>query len=81
MFDCGYWSYYDLSGNIASPFYHNLHIEQLKVMFDLFKIDKFSKYTEKWLGYKNSLFKSKKAFLAKAIQKIKNLNNNVDLIH
>lgn len=27
-----YWSKYDLSGNIASPFYHDLHIAQLKAL-------------------------------------------------
>ena len=25
-YDCGYWSYYDQCGHLASPFYHRLHI-------------------------------------------------------
>lgn len=79
MFDCGYWSSYDLSGNITSPFYHDLHIEQLKVMFDLFEIDEFNKYADKWLGYQNSFFKRKKAFFIKVKQKLKNPNSDVSL--
>lgn len=31
-FDAGYWSLYDQSGNIASPFYHRLHIAQLSAL-------------------------------------------------
>lgn len=80
MFDCGYWSNYDLDGNITSPFYHDLHIEQLKVMFDLFEIDEFNVYKEKWLGYQNSPIKTKKAFVVKAVQKLKNSNTNVVLV-
>jgi heparosan-N-sulfate-glucuronate 5-epimerase len=29
-FDAAYWSYYDLRNSIASPFYHRLHIAQLR---------------------------------------------------
>lgn len=47
QFDCGYWSLYDLDGNISSPFYHDLHIEQLKVMYDLFGNKEFYEYKEK----------------------------------
>jgi heparosan-N-sulfate-glucuronate 5-epimerase len=31
-YDTGWWSSYDLSGTIASPFYHRLHIAQLRAM-------------------------------------------------
>ncbi len=31
-FDAGYWSFYDSVGNLASPFYHHLHIAQLRVL-------------------------------------------------
>jgi len=31
-FNAGFWSYYDSSGNLASPFYHQLHIAQLKAL-------------------------------------------------
>ncbi len=31
-YDAGYWSYYDIRRHISSPFYHNLHIAQLKAL-------------------------------------------------
>ncbi len=31
-YDAGFWSFYDTSGNLASPFYHRLHIAQLKAL-------------------------------------------------
>ena len=31
-YDSGYWSYYDSAGSLASPFYHQLHIAQLRVL-------------------------------------------------
>lgn len=35
-YDAGFWSYYDLSGNLASPFYHRLHIAQLRCLESTF---------------------------------------------
>lgn len=32
QFNAGFWSYYDTSGNLASPFYQQLHIAQLKAL-------------------------------------------------
>lgn len=80
MYDCNYWSKYDLDGNIASPFYHDLHIEQLKVMYDLFGNIEFIYYAEKWNKYKMSFIKSKRAFLIKAYQKIKKIDNEIVLV-
>jgi len=31
-FDLGWWSMYDEAGNVAKPFYHRLHIDQLKAL-------------------------------------------------
>lgn len=31
-YSAGYWSFYDLSGRLASPFYHLLHIAQLQAL-------------------------------------------------
>lgn len=31
-YDAGYWSCYDLLGKLASPFYHQLHIAQLRAL-------------------------------------------------
>lgn len=80
LFDRGYWSNYDLDGSVASLFYHDLHIEQLKVLFDMFRIDEFNKYKEKWFKYKNSSIKSKKAFVVKAFQKLKSIKDDVILV-
>lgn len=32
LFNAGFWSYYDTSGNLASPFYQQLHIAQLRAL-------------------------------------------------
>lgn len=32
LFSAGFWSYYDTSGNLASPFYQQLHIAQLRAL-------------------------------------------------
>ena len=79
-YDRGYWSNYDLNGHIASPFYHDLHIEQLKVMYKLFGIAEFKDFCEKWKKYQSSAVKPKMAFAVKAIQKLKNINNEVVII-
>lgn len=70
-YDRRFWSNYDLNGDIASPFYHDLHIEQLKVLFTLFQNVEFKEMYEKWRYYQNSFFYSRLAFIVKAIQKIK----------
>ncbi len=69
-FDIGYWSKYDDGKRISSPFYHKLHIAQLRVMYDLFGDDIYKEYADKWENYQKSFFKPKKAFIKKAVQKI-----------
>lgn len=32
VYDAGFWSFYDTSGALASPFYHRLHIAQLEAL-------------------------------------------------
>ena len=69
-YDNGYWSMYNLSGMITSPFYHKLHIAQLQVMYDLTSRETFQEYVDKWKNYQKSFFKKSKAFIKKAIQKV-----------
>ncbi len=69
-FDIRYWSKYDDHKRIASPFYHKLHIAQLTVMYDLFNDVIFRDFAIKWETYQRNFFKSKKAFIKKAFQKI-----------
>lgn len=69
-FDIGYWSKYEDGKRICSPFYHNLHIAQLNVMYDLTGEKVFKEYAKKWKEYTESWFKRSRAFVKKATQKI-----------
>ncbi len=70
QFDAKYWSNYDAGHHICSPFYHKLHIAQLRVMYDLFGDDVYNELADKWEMYQNNGWKRKRAFLKKAIQKV-----------
>ncbi len=54
-FDTGYWSLYEQSGTrlkmLASPFYHRLHIVQLRVMAMLTGQNVFTEFADRWEGY------------------------------
>ena len=69
-FDGKYWSMYDLSGKIASPFYHNLHIAQMQAMYRITGEKTFEHYAEKWEKDSKSKIKKMRAFVKKAMQKI-----------
>ena len=70
QFKYSFWSKYSLDGLIASPFYHNLHIAQMKAMYELTGETVFKEYADLWLKQqKNPLCKTV-AFIKKALQKI-----------
>lgn len=69
-FDAKYWSKYDEADHICSPFYHRLHIAQLRAMHDLFGDAIYKEFADKWQCYQNSTWKTMRAFYKKAIQKI-----------
>lgn len=71
QFDCKYWSLYDLSNHITSPFYHRLHIAQLKALYIITGQNDFKKYGEQWEKYLNNRFFMSFATVKKAIQKVK----------
>ena len=52
-YDTGFWSFYDLSPDkmLASPFYHRLHIVQLKILATMAGEHFFRKIAEKWYWY------------------------------
>ncbi len=54
-YDLGFWSLYEQSGTwlpmLASPFYHRLHIVQLKVMNRITGDEIFNTYATKWEDY------------------------------
>ena len=70
LYDSGYWSKYDQNNNIASPFYHKLHIEQLDVLYDITGEEIFMIYRDKWKKYQANKINYYRAFLVKAIQKV-----------
>jgi heparosan-N-sulfate-glucuronate 5-epimerase len=69
-FDNGYWSKYDNVNMITSPFYHKLHIAQLKVMYDITGESIFLEYAEKWSAYNNNTLNRLSAFIVKVGQKL-----------
>jgi hypothetical protein len=70
-YDTGYWSYYDIRGHLASPFYHDLHIHQLTAlaMVDIDPI--ITKFLKRWISYHQSWKNRVKAIIIKIIQKVK----------
>ena len=54
-YDLGFWSLYEQSGTrlpmIASPFYHRLHIAQLRVMCRITGEAIFDQYANRWQSY------------------------------
>lgn len=73
-FDVGFWSLYEHSGTrmkmLASPFYHSLHIVQLKVMHKLTGEDIFRTYAERWDSFRANTLKRTFALIYKSIFKL-----------
>lgn len=73
-YDIGFWSLYEHSGTrlkmIASPFYHSLHIVQLRVMYRLTTLDIFRDYADKWENYSKRIFNRYLALLYKIAFKL-----------
>tara|TARA_B110000438_G_scaffold284616_1_gene313852 strand:+ start:542 stop:1381 length:840 start_codon:yes stop_codon:yes gene_type:complete len=73
-YDIGFWSLYEHSGTwvkmIASSFYHQLHIVQLRVMYRLTNENIFNSMADKWVGYSNQPFNRIRALIQKIIFKV-----------
>ncbi|HXG60975.1 MAG TPA: D-glucuronyl C5-epimerase family protein [Planctomycetota bacterium] len=73
-YDCGFWSLYEQSGTwmrmLASPFYHRLHIVQLRIMHRLTNEPLFRKTADRWEGYACNPWNRRRARLQKAIFKL-----------
>jgi heparosan-N-sulfate-glucuronate 5-epimerase len=73
-YDLGFWSLYERSGTllpmIASPFYHRLHIAQLKVMYLMTGDEVFARYADRWQHYIGSRAKRTRAFCYKSVFKL-----------
>ncbi len=72
-YDTGFWSTYDLSGNIASPFYHLLHIAQLRAIALLFPEQRmiFDAQADIFETYSMSGMKRARAISLKLVQKMR----------
>lgn len=74
-FDAGYWSLYDLAPvgrkNVASWFYHRLHVVQLDVMHRLTGREGFRFFHDRWRRYAQSPLKRRRAWVTKAVFKLK----------
>jgi hypothetical protein len=72
-YDTGFWSLYDLSQNkiknIASPFYHKLHIVQLLVLYKITGEKVFKEFANKWGEYFKNPSYRKFALLNKGLFK------------
>jgi len=67
-YDIGYWSLYHIPApprNPATIPYHRLHINQLKVMFELTQRQIFREYATKWQAYLDSHFNALRTLPAK----------------
>jgi heparosan-N-sulfate-glucuronate 5-epimerase len=73
-FDTGYWSLYEQSGTrmkmLASPFYHRLHITELRVLHRLTGEEIFAGYADRWAAYARSWLKRNSAIIHKAVFKL-----------
>ena len=73
-YDLGFWSRYELSGTllpmIASPFYHRLHVTQLRVMHRITSEKTFDQYATRWESYARSPSKRSRAFFYKGAFKL-----------
>ena len=73
-FDTGYWSLYEQAGTqlkmLASPFYHRLHIVQLRVMANLTGDRRFTEVADRWEGYTQRRVNRSRALVEKSIFKL-----------
>ena len=69
-YDLGFWSLYEQSGTrlpmVASRFYHQLHIVQLRVMHRLTGEEAFARVADRWENYARSRTKRTRALCYKS---------------
>jgi hypothetical protein len=73
-YDLGYWSLYEQSGTrlkmLASPFYHQLHITQLRILHRLTGEEEFARVADCWEDYGRSRAKRTRALVYKSAFKL-----------
>ena len=71
-YDTGYWSLYNLTQDQpATKLYHELHIEQLIILYRLTKKEIFSEYATRWGKYLRSPLNRTKVIIARGIAHMK----------
>lgn len=70
-YDMGYWSFYDKTGRVASPAYHDLHIALLNTLSDITDEEYFKLIADKWEIYKLKSINRIRAIGKKTLQKLK----------
>ena len=73
LFDASFWSRYDLAGNLASPFYHQLHIDQLRALALVFpqEASSFLAFAQRFESYQGSRINTVRAVVQKVWQKLR----------
>ena len=73
-YDTGFWSLYEQSGTrlqmFASPFYHRLHIVQLRAMHRLTSAEVFARFADRWEGFLGSRSGRLRAIACKGVFKL-----------
>jgi heparosan-N-sulfate-glucuronate 5-epimerase len=73
-YDLGFWSLYEQSGTrlpmVASRFYHQLHVVQLRVMHRLTGEEAFARVADRWENYSRSRTKRTRALCYKSVFKL-----------
>lgn len=73
-YDLGFWSLYEQSGTrlpmVASPFYHRLHIVQLRVMHRLTGEEEFARIADRWETYSRNSWNRARALVYKSAFKL-----------
>lgn len=74
LYDTGYWSLYERSGTslpmLASPFYHRLHIVQLRVLGDMTGEPEFERRAARWEEYASRRWNRARSLLQKSAFKV-----------
>jgi hypothetical protein len=72
-FDTGAWSRYDLHGNLASPFYHTVHVAQLQALELTYghRHEEFATFRERWQRWDRSRLHRWRAVGRKGWQKLR----------
>jgi heparosan-N-sulfate-glucuronate 5-epimerase len=73
-YDLGFWSLYEQAGTrlpmVASPFYHRLHIVQLRIMHRLTGEEAFARVADRWESYARSRANRTRALCYKSAFKL-----------